>query len=210
MLEAAPRPEDYWDITYDGDVLPHRVGWKYWPEGDPTTMSRIVVPDPYLVAPREMALIPESAKVEVADWSSGVVPRDLPRVAGSEVQAGLQIRPEGALLTIPHTNRGTYAWPGATLTRLRVTNWAAYQSLALTIANPADHPVEIALKAIDQERDYWYRYFTIPAQQTIGIRIPITALAEKMDPSRMFAIGVNRRNVNQPQEYLFSNFSLVR
>ena len=210
VLEAAPRPEDYWDITYDGDVLPHRVGWKYWPEGDPTTMSRIVVPDPYLVAPREMALIPESAKVEVAHWSSGFVPRDLPRLAGSEVQAGLQIRPEGALLTIPHTNRGTYAWPGATLTRLRVTNWAAYQSLALTIANPADHPVEIALKAIDQERDYWYRYFTIPAQQTIGIRIPITALAEKMDPSQMFAIGVNRRNVNQPQEYLFSNFSLVR
>ena len=210
VFEAAPRVEGVWDASYDGDALPQAVGWKYWPEGDPTSISRIAFPDRYLLRPEVSGALQRAAKIVVADWSRGFVPRDLPRLAAQGEQARLKLLPGGARLTIPASLDEPYDWPGATLTRLAITDWSGYAGLAIRLSNPADHPVEIAVKAIDQDRDSWYHYFTVRAHETAVIRIPIDDLKQKINPARMFAIGFNCRKVTRQQTFLFSPVYLLK
>ncbi len=207
VFEAGPRKDSFWDATYDGDALPQMVGWKYWPEGNPTTISQIVVPDPYLLSPDA---IKTADKVTVAEWSKGFVPRDLPLIDSAGEQTAIRLSADGARLTIPKSMDETYGWPGATITQLAIADWSGYAALAVTLSNPTKQPVEIAVKAIDQDRDYWYRYFNVAPGDSTALRIPIADLRQKINPAKMFAIGVNRRNVKSQQTFVFSNLYLLK
>lgn len=207
VFEAGPRKETFWDGTYDGDALPQMVGWRHWPEADPKTISQIVVPDPYLVSPGAIAA---ADKVIVTDWSAGVIPRDLPLIDSTGAQAAIEKLDNGARVIVPESMSEKYGWPGATITQLSTADWSGFAALAVTLNNPTKAPVEIGVKAIDHDRDYWYRYFTVAPGGTIGIRIPIDDLRQKINPAKMFAIGLNRRQVKSRQTVVFSNFYLLK
>lgn len=210
VFEAGPRKESFWDTTYDGDSLPQMVGWKYWPEGNPTSISQVVVPDPYLFDETGIAAIRAANKLVVADWTRGVIPRDLPLINSPGEQTAIKTLADGVMLTIPRSMDETFAWPGVTITQLAVTDWSPFRALAMILSNPTDQPIEIAVKVIDRDRDSWHHYFTIAPGKTKAIRIPTADLEQKINPAKIFAIGFNRRNVKSKQTFVFSDLYLFK
>ena len=213
VFEAGPRKENFWDEIYDGDALPHTVGWKYWPEGDPTTISQIIVPDPYNLGEVGVRDVIAGEKDIADNWSHGIVPRDFPLLKSKGTQALVMQRRKDAYavrLTVPASMEVNYGWPGLTMTQPTITDWSGHSHLALIIGNPTNAPVEISVKIIDQDRDNWYRYFTIRAHERTAIRIPINDLKQKIDPSKILAVGFNRRQVKTKQLFDVSDLYLIK
>ncbi len=186
------------------------VGWKYWPEGKPTSISQVVVPNPYLLGEAGVAAIKAARKVVVSDWSKGVIPRDLPLIKSTGEQTAIKILADGARLTIPKSMDETFAWPGVTITQLAVTDWSPYRALAMILSNPTNQPIEIAVKAIDQDRDCWHHYLRVAPGKRTAIRIPTADLQQKINPAKIFAIGFNRRTVKSKQSFVFSDLYLIK